>query len=98
MSSRDDDPKNARAVDCRQLVGLLGDYVDEQLPTEMKAAIDDHISQCAPCVAFIRQYRFAPQAARATLMKKVPEDLEVRLLSFLKDKCTDPGKEPGSKG
>lgn len=93
MNARDDDPKNARPVDCRQLVSLLGDYVDEQLPTEVKAAIDDHISQCAPCVAFIRQYRFAPQAARATLMKKVPEDLEVRLLSFLKDKCKD--KAPG---
>lgn len=94
MSARDDDPNNPRTVDCRKLVGLLGDYVDEQLPTEVKAAIDDHIAQCAPCVAFIRQYRFAPEAARATLIKKVPEDLEVRLLTFLKDKC----REPGAKG
>lgn len=95
MTAKDDDPKTARPVDCRQLVTLLGDYVDEQLPSEVKAAIDDHIGQCAPCVAFIRQYRFAPEAARATLIKKVPEDLEVRLLSFLKDKCQDP--KPGSK-
>ena len=91
MTERDDDKKEGRAVDCRKLVSLLGDYVDEQLPSELKAAIDYHIAQCAPCVAFIRQYRFAPQQARATLLKKVPEDLEVRLLTFLREKRGEPG-------
>ena len=46
-------------------------------------------------MAFIKQYRFAPQQARATLLKKVPEDLEVRLLSFLKDKCQDKVPDKG---
>jgi anti-sigma factor RsiW len=95
MSERDDDPKGTRPVDCRKLVGLLGDYVDEQLPDELKVAIDEHIAQCAPCVAFLRQYRFAPAQARASLLKKVPEDLEVRLLSFLRDKCDDKKRGEG---
>ncbi|MCC7069913.1 MAG: zf-HC2 domain-containing protein [Deltaproteobacteria bacterium] len=93
MSAPDDDKKEPRPFDCRQLVGLLGDYVDEQLPDEVRAAFDDHIAQCAPCVAFLRQYRFAPVQARATLLQKVPADLENRLLSFLGDKCR--GKKPG---
>ncbi|MBI1948615.1 MAG: zf-HC2 domain-containing protein [Deltaproteobacteria bacterium] len=93
MTARDDDKKEPRHVDCRKLVGLLGEYVDEQLPDEVRLAFDDHISQCAPCVAFLRQYRFAPAQARATLLQKVPADLESRLLSFLGDKCRD--KKPG---
>lgn len=73
-------------IDCKQMVDLLGDYVDGQLPAEVRAKVDDHMHQCAPCVAFLRQYRFAPEAVRTHLLKQVPVDLENRLLSFLRDK------------
>ncbi|MDP2344750.1 MAG: zf-HC2 domain-containing protein [Deltaproteobacteria bacterium] len=78
-----DDTKH---VDCGRLVTLLGDYVDDQLAPEVKDAVDGHMSQCAPCMAFLRQYRFAPLAVRAHLLQKVPVDLESRLLSFLKQR------------
>lgn len=94
MTARDDDKKQPRQVDCRKLVGLLGEYVDDQLAHDVRAAFDDHISQCAPCVAFLRQYRFAPAHARATLLQRVPDDLESRLLTFLGDKFRD--NKPGS--
>jgi len=80
------------AVDCQKLESLISDYVDEQLSNEEKAGVDGHISQCAPCMAFLKQYRFAPEAARRMLLEKVPVDLEARLLSFLKGKCGGGGK------
>ena len=91
MTDADDDKEcNVAAktthVDCQGLVDLLGDYVDEQLPGDLKAAVDGHMGQCAPCMAFLKQYRFAPQAVRNHLLHKVPVDLENRLLSFLKTK------------
>jgi anti-sigma factor RsiW len=73
-------------VDCRRLVDLLGDYVDDQLDADQKQAVDAHVAQCAPCVAFLRQYRFAPTAVREHLLRSVPVDLENRLLSFLRDR------------
>lgn len=82
-------------VDCNQLVELLGDYVDDQLPPEIRARVDGHMQQCAPCVAFLRQYRFAPEAVRNHLLQKVPVDLENRLLSFLRQK-TKKAPEPES--
>ena len=94
MTHRDDDetmpepaPGEAVDVDCRRLADLLGDYVDEQLPPSMKSAVDTHMSQCAPCMAFLKQYRFAPEAARRVLMKAVPPELEERVLGFLKKRC-----------
>lgn len=99
MSSHDDDDdgrghghlladaSGVRAVDCRKMVDLLGDYVDDQLPVEVKSAMDGHISLCAPCLAFLKQYRFAPEQARKALLDKVPSDLENKLLSFLRDRC-----------
>jgi anti-sigma factor RsiW len=88
MSHDDDDARKGATthVDCRNLVDLLGDYVDDQLTQEQRAAVDGHMEQCAPCMAFLKQYRFAPQAVRAHLLQKVPVDLETRLLSFLKTK------------
>ncbi|HEY1101051.1 MAG TPA: anti-sigma factor [Myxococcota bacterium] len=77
---------HAPNVDCSGLVELLGEYVDDQLPDEVKAAVESHMHMCAPCMAFIRQYRFAPQAVREHLLQKVPVDLENRLLSFLRDR------------
>jgi hypothetical protein len=78
-------------VDCRQVADLLGDYVDEQLSGDLKTAVDSHMTMCAPCIAFLKQYRFAPQAARAVLLKAVPVELEDRLMSFLRAKCKKDG-------
>jgi anti-sigma factor RsiW len=87
-----DDPsaerqKKADHVDCRRLFALLDDYVDEQLPDEVRKAVDGHMHQCAPCLAFLKQYRFAPAAARGALLQAVPQDLEQRLLAFLRSRC-----------
>jgi anti-sigma factor RsiW len=87
MTHRDDD------VDCQKLESLIGDYVDDQLPEKVKGAVDNHMSQCAPCMHFLRQYRFAPEAARKMLLQQVPQQLEDRLLSFLRAKCTGPKKD-----
>jgi anti-sigma factor RsiW len=81
-----DDHHDHSAVDCRSLVDLLGEYVDDQLPAEQKQAVERHVGQCAPCVAFLRQYRFAAAATRDVMLAKVPSELEDRLLSFLRDR------------
>jgi hypothetical protein len=83
MTDHDDD-----AVDCRRLETLIGDYVDDRLPGHVKGAVDEHMGQCAPCMAFLKQYRFAPEAARRMLLRAVPKELEERVLSFLRQKCT----------
>jgi anti-sigma factor RsiW len=70
-------------VDCQQVETLLSDYVDARLDEPQRDALDDHLSQCAPCLAFLKQYRFAPQALRTRLLAQAPVDLEKRLLSFL---------------
>lgn len=93
MTQRDDDHDGPSAiphqhgVDCRSLAHVLGEYVDDQLPTEMKSQVDAHMSQCAPCLAFLKQYRFAQDAARKVLLNSVPAELETRVLSFLRARC-----------
>lgn len=79
--------QHADGVDCRRLVSFLGDYVDGDLAADVKAAVDGHLAACAPCLAFLRQYKFAPEAVRRTLLESVPPDLESKVLGFLRQRC-----------
>lgn len=98
MTHSDEDPPNPHEghshgpVDCRSLARMLGDYVDDQLPETVKQEMDKHMSMCAPCLAFLKQYRFAPDTTRKVLMNAVPAELENRVLTFLRSRCA-PGKE-----
>jgi anti-sigma factor RsiW len=85
----DDEPKPRLLppdVSCQQVENLLSDYVDCRLDAPQHEALDGHLSQCAPCLAFLRQYRFTPQALRTRLLAQAPVDLETRVLSFLRAK------------
>jgi hypothetical protein len=80
-------------VDCRALARMLGDYVDEQLPEAVKREMDSHMAMCAPCMAFLKQYRFAPDTTRKVLLNAVPPELENRVLAFLRARCAPATEE-----
>ncbi len=83
-------PPRPVAMGCERLVHLLGEYVDNTLAQGDRVAFEGHMTVCGPCVAFVRQYAFAPVAARAALLLQAPPELEARLLSFLKKRVVRP--------
>jgi anti-sigma factor RsiW len=87
VSEHRDDDERVVELTCKRIVDLLGEYVDGELPVDVKSRMDGHIGNCAPCMAFMRQYRFADEGVRRCLLKRVPEEVENRLLSFLKGRC-----------
>jgi hypothetical protein len=72
---------------CAHIVDLLGDYVDGELPRDVATAMEGHFGACAPCVAYLRQYRFADDGVRRCMLKRVPQEFESRLLGFLRGRC-----------
>jgi anti-sigma factor RsiW len=42
---------------CRDLVRLVSDYLDGELPPDWRASIDDHLSVCDGCTAYLAQIR-----------------------------------------
>jgi anti-sigma factor RsiW len=72
---------------CQKIANLMGEYVDNTLAAAERIALESHLQMCGPCVNFLNQYRFAPQAAREALLKEVPAALESKLLAFLKSRC-----------
>jgi len=42
---------------CRDLVRLVSDYLDGDLPPGWRASIDDHLNACDGCTAYLEQIR-----------------------------------------
>ena len=42
---------------CRDLVRLVSDYLDGELPPDWRASIDDHLSACDGCTNYLEQIR-----------------------------------------
>ena len=59
----------AERLRCRELVGLVTDYLDDALPAERRAQFDSHLDTCEACSAYIDQIRLT-----AELLGRLPAD------------------------
>lgn len=71
-------------IECRQIVRLLGDYLDGSLPRHQAELLEWHIEGCRPCIAFVNTYRGTIDAARKLQEVEIPLELKKRLIAFLK--------------
>ncbi len=78
-------------ITCRQLVELLIDFVDNQLPAELRECVDHHLRDCSSCVAYVESYRWIVQLTRQLPCAPLPLELQALLQGILKEK----GKEQG---
>jgi anti-sigma factor RsiW len=67
---------------CRELVEFLMDYLDGQLSEPERMCFEEHLGECADCVAYLATYqeavRLGKEACTAgdeTLSPNIPEDL-----------------------
>lgn len=50
-------PTPALKLDCRNVVALVTDYLEEQLEAEIRAAFDEHLALCKGCTNYVEQMR-----------------------------------------
>ena len=76
---------------CRELADFLMDYLDGELPRDVRAAFDRHLSLCPNCVAYVATYRTTIELGRrafdddmADAGAAVPPDLVRAILAASK--------------
>jgi anti-sigma factor RsiW len=76
---------------CRELADFLMDYLNEELPADVRLAFDRHLSLCPNCVAYMATYRATIELGRrafaddaADVNADVPADLVRAILSARK--------------
>jgi anti-sigma factor RsiW len=73
---------------CKDSIELLRDYLDGELPPEEAKHLEEHLSECPPCVDFLQTYRATPKVCKWALARKMPAELGNRLTEFLRAKLT----------
>jgi anti-sigma factor RsiW len=79
---------SADDLTCQQATALLVEYVNDTLAPETLRAFQEHLRDCADCLAYLRTYRATIRALGTVRYEDIPAALQDRLLSFLHTRAT----------
>lgn len=69
--------------DCSRLISLLSDYLDGRLPSDVRAELEQHLSGCSECTAFVATFRSTVSLLQSLSENDLPEELRLRLRAFI---------------
>ncbi len=72
-----------RDIACQELVELLTEYLEDALPPDEVAAIDQHLADCDACLRYLRQMRATVVALGMVPTEQVSETLSDQTVSTL---------------
>ena len=66
---------------------LLVDFLERQLPPDVHAKLERHLSQCPRCLAQLKTYESTVSLLRSVKEDDLPEELRWTLKSFIDRDC-----------
>jgi anti-sigma factor RsiW len=70
---------------CRELVELLLDFLDGELPDERRRRLEAHLALCQPCLTYLETYKVTIQMTRRLPEVPPPPELLERLKAALRE-------------
>ena len=61
-----------RTEQCREVLAVLSDYLNLELPSEACSQIESHLAGCAPCEEFAESLRKTIELCRTCLPEELP--------------------------
>ena len=81
---------SADDLTCRQVAALLIEYVNDTLTPDILRAFQEHLQDCADCLAYLHTYRATIRALGTVRHEDMPTALQDRLRGFLQTRLTCP--------
>ena len=72
---------------CTELVSLLADYVERNLPADIHSDLERHLAACPRCVAQLKTYQSTVSLLRSIRDEDLPAELRCTLKAFLNRNC-----------
>jgi uncharacterized protein with PIN domain len=80
-------------MNCKELVYLLGDYLDGSMEEQLREELDGHIAMCESCIHFLNTYDKTRIICRQVQLNEIPEEFLERLRSFVTAKAGEYSRE-----
>ena len=74
---------------CGDLVTLLADFVERQLPPDVHARLERHLAACPRCVAQLETYESTLSILRSIKDEDLPAELRCTLKAFVDRNCNN---------
>ena len=71
---------------CKDFLNELSDYLDENIDTEVRAKLEEHIAECPNCWVIADTTRKTIQIYRGMDPLPIPSDVQSRLMKALERK------------
>ncbi|MGH9176066.1 MAG: anti-sigma factor family protein [Vicinamibacterales bacterium] len=65
---------------CRECAEFLADYLSGEVPPDVRATFERHLTRCPNCVTYVEQYRATIEAGKAAFEHETPEDFPEELV------------------
>ena len=72
---------------CQDIVRLLADYLDRQLPDDVHSDLERHLAKCPRCIAQLRTYASTVSLLRSVSEDELPVELRCTLKAFIDRNC-----------
>jgi anti-sigma factor RsiW len=72
---------------CNDVVGLLADYMEHQLPPEVHAELERHLARCPRCVSQLKTYETTVSLLKSITEEDLPPELRCTLRAFMHRNC-----------
>lgn len=76
-------------MNCKELVYLLGEYLDGTMEDHLRKDLDVHISMCDSCLNFLTTFDKTRIICRQVRLDEIPEEFRIRLKSFVMQKAAE---------
>jgi predicted anti-sigma-YlaC factor YlaD len=74
----------ARKLDCRDVVVLVTDYLEEQLQPELRRSFEVHVAGCVGCQSYIEQMRQTIEMLRTLAQEPMFPETQEELLDIFR--------------
>jgi anti-sigma factor RsiW len=71
---------NTNEMACRELVGVITDYLDGVLSVEDRRRFEAHLAECPYCVNYLEQMRKTIEATGALMGPEIAPDVRTQVL------------------
>jgi hypothetical protein len=77
--------ESSEHVSCQEVVELVGDYLEQALPTDDTVLFEQHLNFCEGCVWYVDQLRATVATVGRIEEEDLPESTRERLMTAFRD-------------